>query len=140
MYRRLSVALAFLFSIPAFAQPDMRDCVDDVPSLLRVVKKKEYSGVITASMVKQFVGVWKKRSPVIFHGNVEFTISKSTKLVLEGTELKICPQTDGTFYLYNVGNPSEYATLTFRNSQTLQMSEGHGRLSWLEDSYAKLPK
>ena len=136
MFRKLILAIVLIGTTPGFAQPITADCADSISALEKVIIK--YEAVIKPAVTKWLVGVWKKKHNILFYGKVEITIDESTKFNFADAQMKICPQSDGTFYVYNRNNPSEYATVSIDSKSKMDVSEGNGRLANLVDLYLKI--
>jgi hypothetical protein len=136
MFRKLILTIVLIAATPGFAQPSTADCAESISALEKVITK--YKTVIKPSVTKWLVGVWKKKHNILFYGKVEITIDESTKFNFADAQMKICPQTDGTFYVYNRNNPSEYATVAIDSKSKMNVSAGNGRLANLVDLYLKI--
>ncbi len=137
MKRALVLAITLAIAYPAFAQPDTSDCADSIPRLTRIIRNK-YSQVFKPEVVGWFVGVWKKKNDIFLYGPVQIPIDGTQKFMYESDALRLCPQADGTFYLYNANKPSEYATIHLKSDHSFSVSDGGGRMSNLVDSYTKI--
>ncbi len=109
------------------AKPQTDYCASDMNQLNAVIRSS-FSDSLSPNYALRFLGFWR------YSTYAPLEISMKKKFIIEGGVYLICPQTDGTFYIYKESKPSENATLSMINRKTIVLNDGtDGNLWWASD-------
>ena len=124
-----TVMVIFLFSLSAQAAPQTTDCGTDIKSLARVVASKYLHTFPETDYAYQFIGNW---GPI--------TISATQPFHFIGADWSICPQEDGTVYIYQPKNPSQAMVLKIQNKDLVTLVSGTGLFAVAAGDYPRTPE
>ena len=114
-------------AITVQAAPQTDYCASDMNQLNAVVRSS-FSGSLNANYALRLIGFWK------YSTYAPLEISMKKKFIVEGKRYLICPQTNGSFYIYNESNEAENATIILKGRKTIVLNDGTaGTLWWASD-------
>lgn len=125
-----SLLLIFSLAVPAFAV-QTRNCGRNMKQVKDIMRSNFGRTFDDPDYAEKFVGTWS------FNGKPYFTITSNQNFNFSGANYAICPQTDGTFYLYKVDDPTnENGQFRLVNGK-LTIFGGQGMLSWAQGEYSR---